>query len=87
MVLASHHKTLHHHQQIYKTKIRIRQQILQVPIMHPLTQVQFENPQQQQIGQGVTMQRLRLKIETEIFQLPRQHNQPLRMLIQMQIGQ
>lgn len=55
--------------------------------MHRPTQVQFVNPQQQQIGQEATMQQLRLKIEIEIFQLPRQHNRPLRMLIQMQTGQ
>jgi len=55
--------------------------------MHPLTQVRFVNPQQQQIGQEATMQLVRLKIGTEIFQPRRQHNQPLRMLIQMQTGQ
>ena len=80
-------QTLRHRQQIYKTKIRIRQQILQVQIMHRLTLVQFENPQQQQTGQEVTMQQLRLKTGIEIFQLLRQLNRHLRMLIQMQIGQ
>ena len=87
MALTNLLRTRHHHQQIYKTKIRIRQQILQVRIMRRLTLVPFVNPQQQQTGQEATMQQLRLKIGIEISQLRRQHNRPLRMLIQMRIGQ
>ena len=87
MVLAKHHKTLHHHQQIFKTKTRIRQQILKVLIMHPLTQAVSENPQQLKIGQEATMLQVSLKTGTEIFPRQRQHNQHLKMLIRMQTGQ
>lgn len=87
MVQANHHKTLLLHQQIFRKKSRITQQIPRVPIMHPPTLALSENPQQLKIGRQAMVPTVRQKTGTVIYPLQRQHNLHHKTLIQMQIGQ